>query len=113
MTPQKLSPVGFYVTLFRGHIQNNSLGSLAKGKFVLRSLTSANNCFGKVSATDGMVLPKEIRGRHPDFSTIVVECWMLGATSVVHLKNFFITKWRDGSFIPITPSGYKVKAFRG
>ena len=27
---------------------------------------------GKVSATDGKVLPKEIRNRHPDFSTMLV-----------------------------------------
>ena len=41
-------------------------------------LTDFNECehlHGKVSIIDGKVLPKEIRGRHPDFSTIVVEIW--------------------------------------
>ena len=38
-------------------------------------LTNFNECehlHGKASATDGKVLPKEFRGHHPKFSTIVV-----------------------------------------
>ena len=76
------------MTLFSEINMDLPWDACGRESFAFRSLTSANNCFGKVSPTDGKILPKEIRGRHPDFSTIVVECWMLGATSVVRLKFF-------------------------
>ena len=46
-----------------------------EGKLSDGSLPSANICFGKVLIIDGKGLPKEFRGHHPKFSTIVVEIW--------------------------------------